>query len=53
METKSSLPHTQELFTFSYSEPDKATPNHPILKNAVFWDVTPRGSDKNRLFGGN
>jgi hypothetical protein len=26
---------------------------HGFEKNGVFWDVTPCGSCKNRLFGGN
>jgi hypothetical protein len=30
-ESEGSLPHSQQLFTFPYPEPDQSTPHHPIL----------------------
>jgi hypothetical protein len=31
MEPEGSSPHSQELFTCSYPEPDQSSPYHPIL----------------------
>jgi hypothetical protein len=34
-----------------YSARLSALPNNVVVKNGVFWDVTPCGSCKNRRFG--
>jgi hypothetical protein len=42
----------RQLRTSPVSIPDMATETYSLMKNGVFWDVTPCGSCKNRRFGG-
>jgi hypothetical protein len=43
------FPH---LYQLSLRQVTGSAPTVHVLKNGVFWDVTPLGSCKNRRFGG-
>jgi hypothetical protein len=40
MEPEGSLPHSQELTTCPYPEPDQSSPHHPILTNYMELSTT-------------
>jgi hypothetical protein len=40
------------IMTFTAVQLEKRCPSYISIENAVFWDVTPLGSCKNRHFGG-
>jgi hypothetical protein len=50
---RESLKHHMNSFMFTFKNPNKKLQiSRDHNKNGVFWDVTPCGSCKNRIFGG-